>query len=123
MPVAQDASQSRLVVNQEASGRAPKEDLDAWCARQVLILTKLRRILGRRPDEEPVVTPSPSCGPQKLVLECLGIGSGRISVGHLKDRCDAPVKSGASAALQVLLVFEARLAEMDLSVDHPRHHP
>ena len=53
-----------------------------------------------------------------LVGERLGRDRQRVGVGHLEHRRDAAENGGARAGLEVLLVGQARLAEMHLAVDH-----
>ena len=57
-----------------------------------------------------------------LVGDGRRIGGERIGVGHLEHRRDAAEHRAARAAFQVLLVGQARLAEMHLAVDHARQH-
>ncbi len=58
-------------------------------------------------------------GPVELVGQRLGGGRAGLGVGHFEDRGHAAQRGRAGAALQVLLVLVAGLAEMHLGVDHP----
>ena len=55
-----------------------------------------------------------------LVGDRAGIRGERIGVRHLEHRGDAAEHRAARAGFQVLLVGEARLAEMHMAVDHAR---
>ena len=55
-----------------------------------------------------------------LVGDGLGRGGGGFGVGHFEHRGDAAEHGAARARIQVLLVGQARLAEMHMAVDDAR---
>ena len=54
--------------------------------------------------------------------KCACIGSWGFGVWHFKDAGHASQYGRPSACFQVFLVLVARLAQMDLGVDHPWQH-
>ena len=75
-------------------------------------------ILARAAHVEREVAEHAVARARDLVGQRLGRGGQRLGVGHLEHRRDAAQHGGAAAGRQVLLVLEARLAEMHLAVDH-----
>ena len=116
----QDGGHARIVLDQKVAGRRSHEDLDARRPGQPLQLAELGRVVARAADPEREVAMHAAGGARKLVGQRLGAGGERPGVRHLEHRCHAAEDGRAGAALQILLVLQAGLAEMDLAVDHAR---
>ena len=99
------------------AGRAAHEHLDAGASRQPLQVGEFADVLRRRADEEGDVDPGAALGATALVGEIGGADRRRLGVRHLEDGGDAADRRGGGAGGEVLLVFEAGLAEVDLGVD------
>ena len=118
----QDVAHARVVLDQQRAGGRAHEHLDAGAARQPFELGKVVGVLARAADEEGEIAMHAVVAARDLVGQRLGAGGGRIGVRHLEHRGDAAQHGAARARFQVLLVGEARLAEMHLGVDHARQH-
>jgi hypothetical protein len=64
----------------------------------------------------------PSAGAAQLVGHEVRRRGRRIGVRHLEHRSDPAEGRSARARLEVFLPFEARLAKVDLRVDHAGQH-
>ena len=61
-------------------------------------------------------------GPLQLGLQAGTVNGGGAGVGHLQVTGHPTPEAGPAGGDQVLLVDEARIAEMDLGIHHPRQH-
>ena len=119
---AQDAEQIGVVVDQKVAGRRSHEDLHARRAGKPFEFGQLLGIGRGCPDVECVVAPHAVLCTGELVRDRLGTVGVRVGVRHLEHRGHPAQHRRAAAALQVLLVDEAGLAEMHLGVDDTRQH-
>ncbi len=94
----------------------PAEELQALQRRDVI------DGLTRAADIEGEVAEHAVAGALDLVGQRLGADGQRLGVGHLEHGRDPARDRGAAAGLQVLLLLQARLAEMHLGVDDARQH-
>ena len=89
--------------------------------RQALKLAQEGGVLVRAADIEGVVAVHPSVGAGQLVGQGLGVGGGRLGVGHLEHRHDTAPHRCARSGLQVFLPFQAGFTEVHLGVDDAWH--
>ena len=114
----EDREHPLVVRDQQAPGRGAHEHLDSRRAGQALELGEIGDVFMRAADPEGEVAMHAAFRPGELVGERLGAGRRRVGVGHFEHRGHAAEHGRARAGLQVLLVNEARLAKMDLGIDH-----
>ena len=118
-PGPQHPAHRLVVAHEERPGRAAHEELDAGHAGEPLEFGQTVHVLRRRAHEEAVVDPGAARRPRELVAQRRLVGRRGVGVRHLQEGGDAPEQGGAAPALQILLVGEARLAEVDLGVNRP----
>ena len=118
----QNIAHALVVLDQQRAGRGAHEHLDAAGAGQPLQRRELMGVLARAPDIEREVAVHAVMPARDLVGQRRGVGGGRLGVGHLEHRGDAAQHRAARAGFQVLLVRQARLAQMHMAVDHARQH-
>ncbi len=114
----EDREHACVVRDQEAPGRGAHEHFDSRRAGQSLELAEIRDVVMRAADPEGEVTMHPAFRPGELVGERLGAGRRRVGVWHFEHGGHAAKHGRARPGLQILLVNEARLAKMDLGIDH-----
>ena len=114
--------QRGLVVDQHVAGGRAHEHLDAACLGDVHGLDGFEVVVGRA-EVERIVGERVACGPRVLVAQGVHGDGLRGAVGHLHVARDAADDSGARLRCDGALVFEARLPEMNLIVDHAGQQP
>ena len=120
--VAQDRSHPLIVRHQQGAGGGAHEDLDPAAPRQPLQLAEEAGVLVGAADEKGVIAVHAALGPGELVVQRAGVGGGGLGVRHLEHGGDAAEDRAARAAFEIFLPLQARLAEVDLAVDHARKH-
>ena len=117
-----DPIEARLIVDQQVAGGRAHEHLDAGRGLEPFQRRDILDVLARAADVEGEVAEHAAARAPDLVGQRLGRGGERLGVGHLEHGHHAAHDRGAAARLQVLLVLQARLAEVHLGVDHARQH-
>ena len=118
----QHPRQGVVLGHQQATGRSPHEDLHPRGSGNALQLGQVGGIVSRGADVEGVIAVHAVAGALELVehaVRRIGVGRG---IGHLEHGSDAAHHRGAAAGFKVFLVFQPRLAEVDLAVDHAGQH-
>ena len=111
----EDSLQRVLLVDEQIARAGADEDLDSGRA---VGLPQLGDVVARRADVEAVVDERLAGGQRELFFQPRLRRRGRHRVRHFEKRRDAALRARPAGGGEVLLVREARLAEMDLVVDH-----
>ena len=115
-------SDALVVRHQQSPGRGAHEDLDAAATGKPLQFAEERGVVVRPADVKGVVGVHAALGADQLVGQGVGVGGGGLGVRHLEHGGDAAQHRAARTALEVFLPLQTGLAEVDLAVDHARHH-
>jgi hypothetical protein len=112
-----DPLQRVLLVHQQITRTGTDEDLDSGSPPRPL---QFAEVVRRGADIEAVVHHAFLCRQRELLLQRGDRDRRGLCVGHLQKRRHAPFGAGEAPGVQVLFMFQPRLAEVHLVVDNAR---